>query len=130
MADSVLIIGGEPDLREKLSSYLTEAGYEVTSASDYAAAKRAIQNFVPDIIIIGEVYENGMDCFVVCKRLHDDYSIPVIVVGKVPNGEMWKHTVDAGGDCYIRELISRRVLDARLRAILRRYKGRTLMETV
>ena len=37
MADSILIIGDEPDLREGLSSYLTEAGYEVTSVDDYMA---------------------------------------------------------------------------------------------
>jgi DNA-binding response OmpR family regulator len=70
-----------------------------------------------------------MDSFAVCKHLHDSYGIPVIVVGNVTDGEMWKQTVDAGGDCYIREPVSCRGLAARMSAILRRYKGRKLMES-
>ena len=130
MADSVLIIGDEPDLREKLSSYLTEAGYEVTLAYNYITARMIMQGLVPDIIIIGEVHQNGMDSFMACKHLHDDYGIPIVVLGKGPNREMWKKTVDAGGEYYRQMPCNPRVLIAIVKSILRRYKGRMLREPV
>ena len=65
-----------------------------------------------------------MDRFAACKYLHDDYGLPVIVVGKDPGAEMWKRAVDAEADCYLRKPFSHLELAARVRAILRRYKGR------
>ncbi len=128
--DSVLIIGDEPDLREKLSSYLTEAGYEVTSVGDYTAARIIIEDLVPDIIILGEVHENGMDSFAICKHLHGEHGIPVILLGQGPKGKMWEKAVAAGAEYYFKKPFSYKVLAAVVKAILRRYTGRKPRERV
>ncbi|MDP2917628.1 MAG: response regulator [Dehalococcoidia bacterium] len=128
--DSVLIIGDEPDLRERLRSYLTEAGYEVTSVDDYMAAEMIIEDLVPDIIIMNEMHQNDNDSFAVCKRLHREHGIPVILLGQGPKGEMWKKAVAAGAEYYFKKPFSYKVLAAVVKAILRRYKGRKLRERV
>ena len=125
MADSVLIIGGEPDFREKLGLSLTEAGYEVTSTPNYVSAGMIIENLVPDIIILDEIHQNGNDSFAVCKHLHDAFGIPVILLGRDSSSEAWRRAVEAGADLYLRKPFSNLVLAARVRAILRRYKKAT-----
>ena len=125
MADSVLIIGGEPDFREKLGSSLTEAGYEVTSVPNYVSAGMIIEDLVPDIIILDEIHQNGNDSFAVCKHLHDDYGIPVILLGKDSSDEMWEKVMEAEADLYQIKPFSYRELVARIKAILRRYKKAT-----
>ncbi len=130
MADSVLIIGDELDLREGLSSYLTEAGYEVTSVDDYMAARMIIEDLVPDIIIINDVHQSDNDSLATCKHLHAEHGIPVILLGEGPKGETWKKAVAAGAEYYFKKPFSYKVLTAVVRTILRRYKGRKLRERV
>jgi len=124
MADSALIIGGEPDFQERLRLSLTEAGYEVTLAYNYISSRMIIEDFVPDIIILDEVHQNGIDSFAVCKHLHDDYGIPVILLGEDSSDEVWERVMEVEADLYLIKSFSYRELVARVRAILRRYKGR------
>jgi len=122
MADSVLIIGGEPDYQERLRLSLTEAGYEVTSMPNYVSAGMIIENLVPDIIILDEVHQNGNDSFAVCKHLHDYYGVPITLLGRASGDKAWKKAVEAGADLYLRKPFSYQELVARVKAILRRYK--------
>jgi len=128
MADRVLIIGGEPDFQERLRLPLTEAGYEVTLAYNYISAKMIIEDFVPDIIILDEVHQNDIDSFAACKHLHDDYNIPIILLGKDSSDETWERVMETEADLYLIKPLSSRELVARAKAILRRYKakGKTL----
>jgi len=128
MADSVLIIGGEPDFREKLDSSLTEAGYEVTSTPNCVSAGMIIENLVPDIIILDEIHQNGDDSFAVCKHLYDDYGIPIILLGEDSSDEVWERVMEVEADLYQIKPLSYPVLVARIKAILRRYKSRGLAE--
>ena len=124
MADRVLIIGGEPDFQERLRLPLTEAGYEVTLAYNYISAKMIIEDFVPDIIILDEVHLNDIDSFAACKHLHDDYNIPIILLGKDSSDETWERVMETEADLYLIKPLSSRELVARAKAILRRYKAK------
>ena len=124
MADSVLIIGGEPDFQERLRFSLTEAGSEVTLAYNYISAKMIIEDFVPDIIILDEVHLNDIDSFAACKHLHDDYNIPIILLGKDSSDETWERVMETEADLYLIKPLSSRELVARAKAILRRYKAK------
>ncbi len=123
MADSVLIIGGEPDFQERLRLPLTEAGYEVTLAYNYLTARMIIEDFVPDIIVLDEVHQKGMDRFAACKHLHDDYGIPIILLGEDSSDEIWERVMKAEADLYLIKPFSYRELVARMKAILRRYRA-------
>ena len=124
MADSVLIIGGEPDFQERLRLPLTEAGFSVACVSDYLEALLKLDEFepdMPDMIIVDEALPGG-DGTEVCSQLHSTFGIPVILLGRDSSGKAWKKAVEAGADFYLRKPFSRQVLVARVKAILRRYK--------
>ena len=100
------------------------------SRSGYFISQRRRANKKGRIRCLNEIPQEGIDSFIVCKDLRDEYDIPVILLGKDPNGEMWKKAIDAGADYYMRQPFSHRVLAARLSALLRRYKGKKLKKPV
>jgi len=128
LGDSVLIIGGEPDFEEEMSTYLTGAGYEVTSTPNYVSAGMIVENLVPDIIILDEIHQNSIDSFAVCKHLHDDYGIPVILLGEDSSDEIWERVMEAEADLYLVKHFGYRELVARIKAILRRYRAANIVQ--
>ena len=125
MADNILIIEGDHALRKELTSALTEAGFVVVGVLDYPEALQKLDEFKPDIAIVDEALPSG-DGKEFCSRLYHAFSIPVILLGKDSSGEAWKAAVEAGADFYFTNSFNRRVLAARVKAILRRYKKRRL----
>lgn len=121
MTDRVLIIEGEPNLRGELASALTEAGFTVVDVRDYPEALLKLDEFKPDIAIVDEALPsgNGKDT---CYKLRNAFGIPVLLLGKDSSGEAWKAAVEAGADFYFTNSFNRRVLAARVKAILRGYK--------
>lgn len=117
---SILIIEGEPALRARLTSALTEAGFEVADVPDYPEALAKLDEFSPDMAIVDEVLPGG-DGKYACSQLYRSFSIPVILMGKESSGEAWMAAVQAGADFYFTKP-SHRELVARVKAILRRYK--------
>ncbi len=121
MTERSLIIEGEPALREELASALSEAGFATADVSNFPEALLKLDEFNPDIVIVDEVLSSG-DGMETCHRLHGTLGIPIIVLGKQSGGKIWKKAVDAGADCYLKKPFSSRVLVARVKAILRRYR--------
>lgn len=121
MADSILIIEGEIALREELVAVLSQAGFTTAGVSDYSEAYLRLDDVDPDIVIVDEVLQcrDGRD---VCHRLRNNFGIPVILLGKDPNGMAWMRAVEAGADLYLRKPFSCRELAARAKVILQRYK--------
>jgi len=125
MTDSILIIESEPSLSKELTSALTGGGFVVADVPDYPEALLKLDEFNPDIAIVDEVLPGG-DGKEACSQLYNAFSIPVILLGKDSSGEVWKAAVEAGADFYLKKPFSYRELVARVKAILRRYKGERL----
>ncbi len=123
MADNILIIEGDPALRMGLTSALTEAGFSVARVPDYPEALLKLDEFNPDMVIVDEVLPGG-DGMEVCCQLHVTLGIPVILLGEDSSDEMWEKVMEAEADLYLIKPFSYRELVARVKAILRRYKGR------
>jgi len=118
--DRILIIVGEPTLRRELTSALTKAGFAVADARDYPEALARIDKFKPDLAIVDELLPGG-DGIEACSQLHNK-DIAVIVLGK--DSEAWPRAVEAGADFYFSTKPSHPELVARVKAILRRLKGK------
>ena len=122
---SILITMGETDLRNELRSALARGGFVVAVVPDYPEALLKLDEFNPDIAIVDEVLPCG-DGKDACSQLHNGFSIPVILLGKDSTGEAWQAAVEAGADFYFTKPSNHRELIARVKAILRRYKGELL----
>ncbi len=123
MGDRILIIEGDPALRTGLTSALTEAGFAVANVPDYSESLLKLDEFKPDIVIMDEVLLGG-DGMEVCYQLQSTFGIPVVLLGEDCSDEVWERVMEAEADLYLIKPFSYRELVARVRAILRRYKGR------
>jgi len=123
VADNILIIEGDPALRTGLTLALTEAGFVVANVPDYSESLLKSDEFKPDIVIMDEVLPGG-DGMEVCYQLQSTFGIPVVLLGEDCSDEVWERVMEAEADLYLIKPFSYRVLVARIKAILRRYKGR------
>jgi len=122
--DKILIIVGELALNSELTSIFDEKGFSVACIPDYPEALLKLCEFKPDIVILDEDLPgfNGIEA---CSELHRIFGVPVILLGEDPSEQAWARAVEAGADFYIRKPFScDESLIARVKAILRRYKGR------
>lgn len=82
MAKNILVVDDEPDVREFLSSYLEDSGYNVQTAEDGTNALKLIEGAIPDLILLDLMMpeETGTGLY---RKLHDKKAykeIPVIVI--------------------------------------------------
>jgi len=81
MTDSTLIIEGEPALRMELTLALSKASFSVADVPSYPEALAKLDEFNPDMVIVDEVLP-GEDGRNACFQLHNNFGIPVILVGR------------------------------------------------
>lgn len=79
---NILVVDDEPDVREFLSSYLEDNGYNVRTAEDGTQALQLIEGDIPDLLLLDLMMpeETGTGLY---RKLHDKKAykeIPVIVI--------------------------------------------------
>jgi len=121
--DSILIVEGEPFLRERLISSLTESGFKVVGVVNYFEVIWRLGEFKPDLLIVDEDLPL-LDGWEACYQLRQTFGIPVILLGDDCDVDVWLRVVQVGADFYLRMPFSSLELAARAKAIIRRYKGR------
>ena len=122
MANKLLIIEDEPDLRELLSFTLSREGYDVMEAETAETALQILDSKLPDLAIVDWMLP-GMDGIELVKRLRRDdvtEDLPIIMLtarGEEPDK---LKSFDVGIDDYITKPFSPRELLARIKALLKR----------
>ena len=118
----ILVVDDEEDILELLRFNLTKEGFAVVcAASGEEALKSALSNR-PDLILL-DLLLPGMDGLEVARRLKQDHStkeIPVIMVTAKGEEADIVTGLEVGAEDYITKPFSRKVLIARVRAVLRR----------
>jgi two-component system, OmpR family, response regulator MtrA len=115
----VLLIEDDPAVREGLGIGLRDLGYRVAAAAtgeDGLAQARAEK---PDVVVL-DVMLPGLDGFEVCRRLRAIGPVPIIMVTARGDDLDVVSGLEAGADDYVVKPVQPRVLDARIRAVLRR----------
>jgi two-component system, chemotaxis family, chemotaxis protein CheY len=79
MAKSILVVDDDQSLRELLKLHLSNAGYDVRTASDGIEAGYAVLKATPDLIIT-DVNMPHMDGYEFIEALKSDKSLPRIPV--------------------------------------------------
>ena len=119
MDKKVLIVDDDQKLRELLTEYLTEFGFQITTLPDGREILQTINTENPDIIIL-DIMLPHKDGFEILKEIRTKYAVPVIML--TARGEDTDRIVglELGADDYLPKPFNPRELLARIRAVLRR----------
>jgi two-component system, OmpR family, response regulator MtrA len=116
---TVLLVEDDPAARQGLELALRRLAYEVRPAETGEAALAAIGEATVDVVVL-DVMLPGMDGFEVCRRLRRGSDVPVIMLTARGDDFDIVGGLEAGADDYVVKPVEPRVLDARIRAVLRR----------
>jgi two-component system, OmpR family, response regulator MtrA len=115
----VLLVEDDPAARQGLELALRRLGYGVRPAGTGEAALDAIDEGAADVVVL-DVMLPGLDGFEVCRRLRRGSDVPVIMLTARSDDFDIVGGLEAGADDYVVKPVEPRVLDARIRAVLRR----------
>ena len=116
---TVLLVEDDPAAREGLELALRRLGYGVRPAETGEAALEGFGEAAVDVVVL-DVTLPGVDGFEVCRRLRRDSDVPVIMLTARGDDLDIVVGLEAGADDYVVKPVEPRVLDARIRAVLRR----------
>lgn len=123
MKNKILIVDDEKDIVEMLKYNLEKEGYEVLSARNGKDALEQAQSH-PDLIVL-DVMMPEIDGWEVCKQLKKNEmttAIPIIFLTAKGSEIDEVIGLELGAEDYIIKPISIRILLARIKAALRKYK--------
>jgi len=116
---TVLLVEDDPAAREGLELALRRLGYGVRSAVTGEAALDGLSGAAADVVVL-DVMLPGLDGLEVCRRLRRRSEVPVIMLTARGGDLDIVGGLEAGADDYVVKPVEPRVLDARIRAVLRR----------
>ena len=116
---TVLVVDDEPIVREVVVRYLAQEGHRTLEAADGDAARDAIEQAEPDLVVL-DVMLPGTDGLELCRWIRSTSELPVIML--TARGEEADRIVglELGADDYVTKPFSPRELAARVRSVLRR----------
>lgn len=126
----ILVVDDTDDIRMLMTLILENAGYEVQTAADGAAALASVRQTPPDLVLL-DVMMPGMDGYEVCERLKADeatQAIPVLFLTALSENEAETRGLDLGAGDFITKPISMGVLLARVKTHLALYAQRRSLE--
>src|ERR1039457_5979403 len=128
----ILIVEDERPIREMIDFGLKRAGFEVREAEDCRAARAALADRRPDLILIDWMLPDtsGLELTRSLKRERDTRDLPVIMLtARAEEGDKVAGLY-GGADDYMTKPFSPRELVARVNAVLRRSGGQDETERV
>jgi two-component system phosphate regulon response regulator PhoB len=122
---TVLVVEDEPAIREMLVFSLERSGYSVTPAADGQAARTAIVDCHPDVVLMDWMLPDvsGLELTRQLKRDPSTREIPIIMLTARADEDDRVAGLDGGADDYVTKPFSARELEARIKAVLRRSSG-------
>ena len=123
MTTRILVVDDEPWVVQSVRSYLEAAHFEVLAAYDGREAVAQFDAHSPDLIILDWMLPK-MDGLAVAQHIRQRSKVPIIMLTARVEEEDRITGLETGADDYIVKPFSARELEARVRAVLRRSKGR------
>ncbi|GAA0939067.1 response regulator transcription factor [Nonomuraea longicatena] len=115
----VLLIEDDPAVREGLELALTRHGYRVGAVGSGEQGLDRLRMDLPDVVVL-DLMLPGMDGFEVCRRMRAVGQVPIIMLTARGDDIDVVAGLEAGADDYVVKPVQPRVLEARIRAVLRR----------
>ena len=117
----ILVVDDDARLRDLLTRYLTEQGFQVQALADGTQLDRKLQRDPPHLLVL-DLMLPGEDGLSICRRLRGSgESVPIIML--TAKGEDVDRIVglEMGADDYLAKPFNPRELVARVQAVLRRH---------
>lgn len=121
-SEHLLIVDDDRALRDRLSRYLAEQGFQVTAVADGPAMDDFLAEQRPDAVIL-DLMLPGEDGLSLARRLRAGSDLPIIMLSA--RGEDIDRIIglEIGADDYLPKPFNPRELLARIRVLLRRKTG-------
>ena len=124
MAAKVLLIEDDAALAPLVARHLGDSGFEVAWAADAIAAEPHLADPALDLVVL-DLMLPGEDGLSLCRRLRRTRDIGIVMVTARGEEADRIRGLELGADDYLPKPFSLWELEARLKAVLRRYaKGR------
>ncbi|GAB2618240.1 response regulator transcription factor [Kocuria himachalensis] len=121
----VLVVDDEIDLARLIEGYLRAAGFEVVVRHNGLEALAAVREFVPDVVVL-DLGLPGIDGIEVCRQVRAFSDCHVLML-TARDDEVDKIVgLSVGAADYVTKPFSPRELVARVQAMLRRARARTV----
>ncbi|MEU6945438.1 response regulator transcription factor [Streptomyces sp. NPDC046332] len=117
----VLLIEDDPSVREGVELGLRRRGHDVRGAATGEAGLALLAEFRPDLVLL-DLMLPGVNGVQVCRRIRETSQLPIIML--TARGDDFDIVVglEAGADDYIVKPARTEVIEARIRAVLRRIE--------
>ena len=119
---AILLIEDDPLVRRGLQLALGRHGHEVRTAGTGEDGLSALKEARPDLVVL-DLMLPGIDGLEVCRRIRAAGEVPVIMLTARGDDFDVVGGLAAGADDYVVKPAQPTVLDARIRAVLRRGPG-------
>ncbi len=116
---AILLIEDDPLVRRGLQLALSRHGHEVRTAETGEDGLEQFRASTPDLVVL-DLMLPGIDGFEVCRRIRAAGEVPVIMLTARGDDFDVVGGLAAGADDYVIKPAQPTVLDARIRAVLRR----------
>lgn len=121
----ILVVDDEPVLLKGLKFSLEQEGYTVETASDGKVALDILEKEKFDLVVL-DIMLPEIDGNEVCKRIRTKSMIPIIMLTAKGDDESKIKGLESGADDYLSKPFNILELKARIKAILRRVKPKSV----
>ncbi len=122
MAEHLLVVDDDREIRKLLTEYLEQAGYRVSAVADGKAMRRMLDSHRVDLVVL-DLMLPGEDGLALCRDLRAHSNLPVLML--TARGTEVDRIVglEMGADDYLAKPFNPRELLARIKSILRRAQS-------
>ncbi|GLV61606.1 DNA-binding response regulator [Bacillus mycoides] len=122
MNKTVLLVEDERRLREIVSDYFRNEGFEVIEAEDGKKALELFDEHTIDLIML-DIMLPEIDGWSVCRRIRKESAVPIIMLTARSDEDDTLLGFELGADEYVTKPFSPKVLVARAKTLLKRADG-------
>jgi two-component system response regulator MtrA len=115
----ILLIEDDSSIRRSLGLALGRHGHQIRTAETGEDGLRQLRAARPDIVVL-DLMLPGIDGFEVCRQIRVNGNVPVVMLTASNDDFDVVGGLEAGADDYVVKPAQPRVLDARIKAVLRR----------
>ncbi|MCI0439626.1 MAG: response regulator transcription factor [Chloroflexi bacterium] len=128
MAESVLVVDDEQSIREILTAWLEDNGYQAYSSSNGLEALKELYNRRPDLVV-ADILMPEMDGYEFCRLAREVTEAPIMLLTALGKEQDKVKGFNLGADDYVVKPVGMEEFIARISALLRRRGQSTVVAT-